>query len=188
MQSHNHQSHPAQPSPQLPGLVPHLLHQGVVLDDDGVFHVAASRVGLAVCLRVPTAAHAAAVEENLKAGRDSAGPRGEVDTVGVAVVSFAEYHSVERSVKLDIDPDAGLLALDLDVLDLGQVGLGGRPDVILLQQWRIYDGLINGLSALTMACLLLLGNPLKGLCLCARATGPPFSCRSTSPPRCSIGR
>ena len=48
--------------------------------------------------------------------------------------------------------------------------------------------LVNWLSALTMACLLLLGNPLKGLCLCARATGPPFSCRSTSPPRCSIGR
>ena len=44
MQSHNHQSHPAQPSPQLPGLVPHLLHQCVVLHDDRILHVAPGSV------------------------------------------------------------------------------------------------------------------------------------------------
>ena len=149
---------------------------------------AATVAHLSVGLCVAAARHAAAVQEDLKAGGDGAGARRQVHAVGVAVEALAEDHPVEGTVELDVDADAGLLALHLDVLDLGQVGLGGRPDVILLQQWRIYDGLINWLSALTMACLLLLGNPLKGLCLCARATGPPFSCRSTSPPRCSIGK
>ena len=64
-----------------------------------------------------------------------------MDTVGVAVVSLAEYHSVERSVELHVDSDARLLALDLDVLDLRQVRLSGRPDVIIL---RVCDVILPG--------------------------------------------
>ena len=119
-------------APQFPGLVPHLLHQGVVLDDDGVLHEAAGRVGLAVCLRIATATHAAAVEENLKAGRNAARAGREVVTVGVAVESFTEDHPVERAVELDVDPDARLLALNLDIHDLREVWLGGGPDIIVL--------------------------------------------------------
>ena len=55
-----------------------------------------------------------------------------MDTVGVTVVSLAEDHPVERPVELHIDPDARLLALDLDILDLGQVWLGGGPDIIIV--------------------------------------------------------
>ena len=119
-------------APQFPGLVPHLLHQGVVLHDDGVLHEAASRVGLAVCLSITTATHTAAVEENLKAGRNAAGASREVVTVGVAVESFAKDHPVERPVELDVDPDARLFALHLDIHDLGEVWLGGGPDIIVL--------------------------------------------------------
>ena len=64
-----------------------------------------------------------------------------MDAVCVSVVSLAEDHPVEGTVELDVDADAGLLALHLDVLDLGQVGLGGRPNVIILQEWSIHDEL-----------------------------------------------
>ena len=57
-----------------------------------------------------------------------------MDTVWVRVEALAEDHPVEGSVKLDVDSDAGLLALDLDVLNLRQVGLSGGPDIIILHQ------------------------------------------------------
>ena len=103
---------------------------------------------LSVGLGVTAARHAAAVQEDLEAGGDGAGARRQVHAVGVAVEALAEDHPVEGTVELDVDADAGLLALHLDVLDLGQVGLGGRPDVILLQQWRIYDGLYSSTGCL----------------------------------------
>lgn len=53
-----------------------------------------------------------------------------MDTVGVAVEAFAEDHAIEGSVKLDIDPDAALLTLNLNILDLGQIRLSRRPNVI----------------------------------------------------------
>ena len=120
-------------APQLPGLVPHLLHQGVVLDDDRVLHEAPGGVGLAEGLGVAAAGHAAPVQEDLEGGGDGARPRGQVDTVGVAVEALAEDHPVEGPVELDVDPDAGLLALDLDILDLRQVRLSGGPNVIILK-------------------------------------------------------
>ena len=120
-------------APQLPGLVPHLLHQGVVLDDDRVLHEAPGGVGLAEGLGVAAAGHAATVQEDLEGGGDGAGAGGQVDTVGVAVEALAEDHPVEGPVELDVDPDAGLLALDLDILDLRQVRLSGGPNVIILK-------------------------------------------------------
>ena len=120
-------------APQLPGLVPHLLDEGVVLDDDRILHKAAGGVGLAVGLGVAAAGHPAPVQEDLEGGGDRAGAGGQVDTVGVTVEPLAEDHPVEGSVELDVDPDAGLLALDLDVLDLRQVRLCGWPDVIILK-------------------------------------------------------
>ena len=109
---------------------------------------AATVAHLSVGLCVAAARHAAAVQEDLEAGGDGAGARRQVHAVGVAVEALAEDHPVEGTVELDVDADAGLLALHLDVLDLGQVGLGGRPDVILLQQWRIYDGLFSSTGCL----------------------------------------
>lgn len=41
-------------------------------------------------------------------------------------MTFAEDHSVEWPVELNVDPHVGLLALDLKVLDLGLVS--GRAD------------------------------------------------------------
>ena len=53
-----------------------------------------------------------------------------MDAVDVAVVAFAEDHSVERPVEDDPDPHHVLLALHLEVLDLGHVGgLGDLPGV-----------------------------------------------------------
>ena len=53
-----------------------------------------------------------------------------MDAVDVAVVAFAEDHSVERTVEDDPDSHHVLLALDLEVLDLGHVGgLGDLPGV-----------------------------------------------------------
>ena len=120
-------------APQLPGLVPDLLHQGVVLDDDRVLHIAPRWVGLAVSLGVSTARHAATIEEDLEGGSDGAGAGPQVDTVGIAVEAFAEDHPIEGSVELDVDSDAALLALDLDILDLRQVRLSRGPDVIILK-------------------------------------------------------
>ena len=117
-------------APELPGLVPDLLDQGVILDDDGVLHVAPRGVGLPVGLRVPAARHPATVQEDLETGGDGSWSRGQVDTVGVAVEAFAEDHAIEGSVKLDIDPDAALLTLNLNILDLGQIRLSRRPNVI----------------------------------------------------------
>ena len=45
-----------------------------------------------------------------------------MDTVDVAVESLAEDHPVERSVELDPDSEEILLALNLQVFDLGHVG------------------------------------------------------------------
>ena len=53
-----------------------------------------------------------------------------MDTVGVAVEAFAEDHAIEGSVKLDIDPDAALLTLNLNILNLGQIRLSSGPNVI----------------------------------------------------------
>ena len=53
-----------------------------------------------------------------------------VDAVDIAVVALAEDHPVERPVEDDPDPHHVLLALHLQVLDLGHVGgLGDLPGV-----------------------------------------------------------
>ena len=55
---------------------------------------------------------------------------GHVNAIDVAVVAFAEDHSVEGPVEDDPDPHHVLLALNLKVLNLGHVGrLGDLPGI-----------------------------------------------------------
>ena len=57
-----------------------------------------------------------------------------MNAIGVAVEAFAEDHTIEGSVELDIDTNTRLLTLDLDILDLRKIWLGGWPNVINVLQ------------------------------------------------------
>lgn len=121
---------------QLPGLIPHLLHLGIVLDDDDVLEVGACpgsagfvAVALAVVVRV--SGSAALMESDVEAGRAPAQAGGQVDAVHVAVVALGEDDAVEGLVELDEHLHAVLLALHVQGHDLGHVLHRRRPDLVL---------------------------------------------------------
>ena len=97
-----------------------------------------------------------------------------MDTVGVAVVTFAEDHPVERTVELDVDPDAGLLALDLDVLDLREVWLGGGPDIIVLTITLLESSSHSNISLTYLSLSLVVIEGPEGTPLCLGYGAPAF--------------
>ena len=67
---------------------------------------------------------------DIKGGLSLTQATGDVDTVDVGVVTLAEHHPVERSVKLDPHSEQILLTLNLQILDLSHVGrLTVRPGI-----------------------------------------------------------
>ena len=61
-----------------------------------------------------------------------------MNAIWVAVEAFAEDHAIEGSVELDIDTNTRLFTLNLNVLDLWKIGLGGWPNVINVLQNCFY--------------------------------------------------
>ena len=59
---------------------------------------------------------------DIKSGLSLTQSSRDVDTVDIAVEALAEHHSIEGSVELDPHSEQVLLALDLQILDLGHVG------------------------------------------------------------------
>lgn len=104
-------------------LIPDFLHVWIVLNDDCVLHIATGRRrGTEVsCIMVGRAAHTAAVQEDFKSGTQMSGSRFQMHTVRIAVKSLREDHSVEGSVEFDVYTHVRLLALHLQMLDLGTI-------------------------------------------------------------------
>lgn len=73
---------------------------------------------------VRRAAHAAAVQEDLEGRTQVASARLQMHAVRIAVESLREDHSVEGSIEFDVDAHVRLLALHLQMLDLGAVVRG----------------------------------------------------------------
>lgn len=72
-------------------------------------------------------AHTAGVEEDLEGGAEVTSARFQMNTVRIGIESLAEDHPVERTIELDVDAHVSLLALHLQMLDLGRIGRGERP-------------------------------------------------------------
>lgn len=82
---------------EFPGLIPDLLHVGVVLDNDRVFHVTAAGGGRPVrpcCVVVRRWRHAAAVEVYFECGTEVSSARLQVHTVRVAVKPCKTWNNV----------------------------------------------------------------------------------------------
>ena len=59
---------------------------------------------------------------NIESGLSLSQSCRNMNTIDIAVEAFAEHHAVEGSVELDPHAEQVLLALHLQVLDLGHVG------------------------------------------------------------------
>jgi len=145
---------------QLPGLIPHLLHLRIVLDDDDVLEVgsctsAARLVAITLAIVVRIASGAALMESNIEAGRAATQSRRQVDAVHVAVVTLGEDDAIEGFVELDEHLHAVLLALDVQGHDLGHVLDGSRPDLVVTGGAHTQIGHLD-LLLLTLLLLLLL--------------------------------
>lgn len=80
---------------------------------------------------VRRAAHAAAIQEDLEGRTQMTGAGFQMHTVRVTVESLREDHSVEGSIEFDVDAHMRLLALHLQVLDLGAIVRGRQgPGVV----------------------------------------------------------
>lgn len=117
---------------QLPRLIPHFLHVGVVLNDNGVLYVATGRRRRPISCHVVISgrAHPAGVQEDFEGSAEVTCSWFQVDAMGIRVEALAEYHSVERPVELDVHSHVRLLALHLQVFNLRRVR--GRQWPILL--------------------------------------------------------
>lgn len=148
-------------APELPGLVPDLLHLRVVLDDDDVLEVRAGTgigsVAVQPVLRV--AGRAARVYADLEIYRSPAQAGGQVHAVSVTVMALAEHDPVERFVETQEHLHRVLLALDVQRHDLGHVrGRAVRPRVAQRVAHRAADRvrLVHGVRLLGLLLLLLL--------------------------------
>lgn len=140
---------------QAAGLVPHFLHERIVLDDDGVLDegsrrrrssesgnslfcpmerdrwMIVRRMIRATIHLVGGGGHAARVEVDVEGSAELSGTGTDVNAIRVAVVALREDHAVERPVELHVHPHVRLLALHLQVLDLRLVARrADRPRVV----------------------------------------------------------
>jgi len=82
-------------------------------------------------------AHAARVEEDLEGRAQVAGAGFQVHAVRIRVEAFAEDHTVERPIELDVHAHVRLLALHLQMFDLRGVRRRQRPVLFVNGRWTI---------------------------------------------------